>query len=610
MKRVFSFQIVFIFLLLTSSVLAKDTWLELKTPNFHLVGDVSEKELIEVGGRFEKFHQNLINSFSKFNFKTPFPTKVLVLQSNSKNSKKSQSFIAADDANFIFISSDTNYADIFQNYTKLLINNNLGQQKIPAWLNYGLAEYFSNRSSSTDLLLSQSNNLSNLKILLETDYFTLQNQSEDRKALFNAHSLAFLSFLLIENKTESFVKIEQLLEFFQQGKESRESISLAFQIDSRKIEDQFKGFLKSPKLLFKNEGSEYDQEFNVSLISEAKGLATVGDYFYYSNRLKEAKEILEKVLKSEPKQALALSTLALIKAKEFYYSEAEELAEEAIKNEPQNYLNFYRFAVVLSRQGMTEFGFVSGYHPSLAEKMRRALYQSIELNPLYPESYVLLSFVNYVRNEQLDESLRLLRNAFGFAPNNQRYLLRRAEINLRKENFMEARKDALAVYRFASNEFIKLYAQNTIQRIDSTEFQLARIRNEKTKYVNDDIVTEKPLTEEEIRKLREKAVTEQIRAVLRRPKSEEKRVLASLSKIECGREKIDFVFKTQNGLLRLQSKSFDGVNLISFIEELSDFRLNCGNINKENFASIIYGGIEVKTDTLISIEFVPKGFKF
>lgn len=82
-----------------------------------------------------------------------------------------------------------------------------------------------------------------------------------------------------------------------------------------------------------------------------------------------------------------------------------------------------------------------------------------------------------------------------------------------------------------------------------------------------------------------------------------------MNKIECGKEKIDFVFKTQSGLLRLQSRSFDGVSLISYIEELSDFRLNCGTVNKENFASIIYGGAIEKADTLISIEFVPKGFK-
>ena len=284
------------------------------------------------------------------------------------------------------------------------------------------------------------------------------------------------------------------------------------------------------------------------------------------------------------------------------------MAEKAVKNEPDNFQNYFRYAAVLSRQGMTEHGFVSGYHPVLAEKMRQALKKAITLNPTFTESYALFAFVNYVRNEQIDESLKLIKKALEIVPKNQRYLLRQAELNLRKENFTEARKDALSVYRSAPTEPLKLYAQNTIQRIDSTEFQLNRIRNEKTKYVNDDIVSEKPLSEEEIKRLREKAVAEQIRAVLRRPKVEEKRVLASLTRIECGKERIDFTFKTPTGLLRLQAKNFDAISLISFIEGMSDFRLNCGNVSKENLASVIFGG-EKKMDNLVSIEFVPKGFK-
>lgn len=603
MKNVFSFQTILLFLLLTNSIWAKDVWFELNTPNFQIVGNAEEKEIREVANKLENFYHNFQKTFSKFQFKTPFPSKVIV----SQNRKLKQDFIFADDANYIIISPDSDYADIFHAYANFLINNNLGQDKTPAWLNRGLAEYFANRNHTNDLLLSQQNNLFTLQILLETDNFTLQSQNEERKSLFNAQSLAFLSFLLNEKGAGKFATIENFIELLQQGKDTREALILTFQFDHKKLENEFREFLKQPKLATLSM-TNVSQDFQVLPISEAKSLATLGEFFYYANRQKEATEFLEKSLKIEPNLSLAFSTLALIKAKEFYYDEAEELAEKAIKNEPDNFLNYYRYAVVLSKQGMTEHGFVSGYHPVLAEKMRQSLKKAIELNPSFAESYALFAFVNYVRNEQIDESLKLLKKVLEVAPQNQRYLLRQAELNLRKENFTEARKDALSVFRSAPTESLKLYAQNTIQRIDSTEFQLNRIRNEKTRYVSDDLVTEKPLSEDEIKRLREKAVADQIRAVLRRPKTEEKRVLASLTKIECGKERVDFMFKTPTGLLRLQAKNFDGVSLISFIEGMSDFRLNCGNVSKENLASVIFGG-EKKTDNLVSIEFVPKGFK-
>ena len=598
------FQIIFVILLLTASAFAKDVWFELNTANFQLAGEVNEQELREVARKLEQFHENFQKSFTKIQFKTPFPSKVIVLKNTSKYLKPNQNFITADDASYISVAPDADYADIFHSYANFLINNNLGQGKIPAWLNHGLAEYFANRNNTKDLLVAQQNNLSSLQILLETDNFTLQSQTDERKALFNAESLAFLSFLLKEGKFEA---IEKLTELLEQGKEKREALILAFQFDYKKGENEFRQFLKQPKLV-NSSNQNQTQDFQIAPISEAKSLAVLGEFLFYSNTLKEAKEILEKSLKLEPNLSLALSTLALLKAKEFYYDEAAELAEKAIKNEPDNFLNYFRYAAVLSKQGMTEYGFVSGYHPVLAEKMRQSLKKAIDLNPHYAESYALFALVNYARNEQIDESLKLLQKALDVAPQNQRYLLRRAELNLRKENFIEARRDALDVLRFAPNESLKLYAQNTFQRIDSTEIQLNRIRNEKTKYFNDDIVTEKPLTDEEIKRLREKAVAEQIRVVLRRPNLQEKRVLASLTRIECGKERIDFVFKTSTGSLRLQAKNFDEVSLLSFIEGMTDFRLNCGNVNKENYASVIYGG-EKKADNLVSIEFVPKGFK-
>lgn len=612
MKRLFSFQIIFVILLFIFPVCAKDVWLEINTQNFQIVGNAEENELREAAKKLEQFQETLQKSFSKIQLKMPFPAKVVIFDGESKYRKANQSFIEGEGANYLIITLDKNssdnFSDAFHSYVNFLINNNLGQSKIPAWLNHALAEYFVNRSNTNNLLITQQNNLSSLQILLETDYFTLQSQNEERKALFNAQSLAFLSFLLNGRSENSSEKIEKLIEYFQSGKDTREALILTFQIDYRKAEDEFRQFLKQPKLVTKNDFSSFTQEFQFSAISEAKSLAILGEFLYFSNRQKDAEEVLEKSLKLEPNQNLVLSTLALVKAKDFYYDEAQDLIEKAISDEPNNYLNYFRYAAVLSRQGMTEYGFVSGYHPFLAEKMRQNLRKAIELNPDFIESYALFAFVNYVRSEQLDESLKLLKKALNVAPQNQRYLLRLAELNLRKENFIEARKDALEVFRSAPTEALKLYAQNTIQRIDTTEFQLNRIRNEKTKYVNDDIVTEKPLSEEEIRKLREKAVADQIKAVLRRPRMEEKRVLASLTKIDCGKEKIDFVFNTPNGLLKLQSKSFDEVSLLSFIEELSDFRLGCGNISKENYASIIYGS-ELKGNNLISIEFVPSGFK-
>ncbi len=636
MKSSIFWRIVFLLVVnisLVTIISAKDQWLEIRSTHFNLVGNANENEIREVAFKLEHFHQVFRQSFPKLNIETPFQTNVIVFKDDSTlNSYQLQTpkisnkyFLAGDDANYAILSINNSVAleQIYEGYAKFLLENNIGRKNLPAWLFEGLAEYFQTLkirdgqnvefgNSPKNVQILQQNKLIPFDIVFETDHFTLQNQGNDRKSIFRAESWALIQYLLKDE--QNLEKIEKFIEMRQLGSDSKKALVESFQTSFAKVREEFSKFIQMNDLVsqtIKLEIKPPTETLTVSNILEAKSYAVLADFFYYQHRFKEAETLIEKSLKLEPNQSLALTTLALIKAQGYYYEEAEKLAERAIKIEPDNYFNQYRFALALSKRGMTEYGFVSGYNVTLANQMRDALKQAIELNPSFSESYALLAFVNFVRNEQLDESLGFINQVLQTAAGNQKYQIRLSEILLRKEKFSEARKLAIQVFQNTPSEGARLYSQNTIQRIDSTEYQLERIRNQKTKYVNDDIVTEKPLSDEEIRKLREKAINDEIRAILRRPKPDEKRVLGSLTKIFCGKNKVDFFVVTQNGLFKLRSNSFDGIILLSLVEEMSDYRLGCGTLVRENNASIIFKSDKdsAKTGEIISIEFVPKGFK-
>ena len=78
---------------------------------------------------------------------------------------------------------------------------------------------------------------------------------------------------------------------------------------------------------------------------------------------------------------------------------------------------------------------------------------------------------------------------------------------------------------------------------------------------------------------------------------------------QCGKSNVDFIITTPTGNLKLQTNSIDGINLLSLVAEMADYQLGCGTIVKENNASIIFKGDSMKMGEIISIEFVPKGFK-
>lgn len=603
-----------------------ENWFAIKTKQFEIYGNVSQSELINTAEKLENFHQIFARNFPKSEIKIPFQTKIIVLKDSETinrfklNLKQSDDyFLTADDVNYgiIQLNDSQTFARVVTGYSKFLLENNFGRNVIPTWLYEGLGEYFqginhlgNNRfefvNSPNNVEILQKNQIP-LKILLETDYFTLQNQEIDRKNLFRAQSVALLQFLL--KNSDNLQKVENFIEFRQREIEEKKAFVEAFQISLAKLSQEFSNYpIEKDKI---NYSSEFLQtaKFETLPISEAKSVAVIADFLYYSGYLKESENLIEKSLKLEPNQTLALTTLALIKAKKFYYNEAEKFAEKAVEVESNNYLNHYRLALCLSKRGMTEFGFVSGYDKILANQIRENVEVAIELNPAFASAYSLFAFVNYVRNDELDLSLERIAQALKLAKGNHQFQLRLAELNLRKENFSDARKIALGVLQTTPFEGVKLYAQNTIQRIDATEYQLERIKNNNAKYVNDGLVTENPLSDEEIRKLREKATNDQIRVALRRPKPDEYRVFGSLKRIDCGKNKVDFLVTTPTGQIKMQSNSFDGISLLSLVEEMSDYRLGCGAMLRENNASIIYKKNSTKTDELISIEFVPKGFR-
>src|ERR1043166_2627246 len=64
-------------------VAAKDTWVSVRTKNFLMLGNASEKEIRSVGLKLEQFREAFTNIFPNIRFNTPVPTTVIVFKSDS-----------------------------------------------------------------------------------------------------------------------------------------------------------------------------------------------------------------------------------------------------------------------------------------------------------------------------------------------------------------------------------------------------------------------------------------------------------------------------------------------------------------------------------------------
>lgn len=645
----FFFQIILLCLILcvspTIAAAAKNEWTKVRSKNFQLIGDASDKEIRGVATNLEQFRETFRQFFTDVNFNSSAPVNVVVFKSDEslrdfrppdedgkKNDSAAGYFQSGEAGNYIVLSvadkKTPDYRAIFHEYIHFLVNENLGRSAVQPWLSEGLAEYYetfqieNDRQATLDslhndhLLVLQQNKLIPFEAFFDMDYYSLRKQGNHGAGLFFAQAWALTHYLMHGDNGARRSQLNKFIQLVLKEKNQKYAFAEAFQTDYQTIQGELKKHIEQKSFraaAFTNLKSKsvFDGEMQTAPATEAEAKIVLSDLLYQSDRLPEAAALLEEVMKLDGGSSLANSSLGLVKMKQGKFEEAEKYMEKAVALDDKNYLAHFRRAYFLSREGMTDYGFVSNYTAARAAQIRESLDKAITLNPNFPESYKLYAFVNYVRSEAIDRAIEYLDRALKFAPGNQWNQMRVAELAMRKEDFEKARRIARKIYETAPDDRLRVYAKNTIYRIDSYESQLESLKNPRRKRLRE--VTDQPLTEEESARLNWLAMLEDINRSLRRVKSDEKRVLGYLTRIECGANGIEYSIKTDNQILKLSSETFDTLILMSYIADETGKQIGCGTLKKDAFAVIRYRPSAIanakSAGEILSIEFVPEKFK-
>jgi Tfp pilus assembly protein PilF len=626
---------------LNFDVFAKDDWLKVQSKNFQLVGNAGENDLRGAATRLEQFRFVFTQLFPDLNFSSPIPTRVVVFKDKEtfdqfKTIEWSAGFFQpGEDVNYIVLKAEGDNPEslrtIFHEYTHFLIDNSLGRSVIPPWFNEGIAEYYEQFSIENDrkvtlgganpnhLSLLRQNKLIPFENFFAVDYYTLQKQTKQSAQLFYAQSWALLHYLMhgTDGGARGDKQLKQFVALLLQGKKTKEAFEQAFEMDYAAMQMRLKKYLEQEKFavstVYLKEKLSFDDQMQTFALSESEAKAIQGDLLYHTRRLDEAEKVLGEALALDANSGFANTALGLVNLRRKKFAEARIFLEKAIRTDAQNYLAFFSYAYAISREGMTDYGFATHYNPTDAEIMRINLRKAIDLNPNFAESYNLFAFISFVRNENLGEAIGMIKKALTIAPGNQRYALRLAELYFRQENFSAARSLAQKILQTASDDELRIYAENTLRNINSLEEQLASIKNE-IKREQSELISDAPLSEEEIARRREKAMLESLNETLRRPKSNEKRLLGYVTNIDCQPQQIIISMKADTQTFELKSDSFETISLISFDSKLVNAELGCGQLEKENLAVITFrperDAKSKIAGEIVSVEFVPKNFKF
>lgn len=640
--------ITFFCLVLFSAIpaTARDTWVNVRSKNFFLVGNASEKEIRAVATKLEQFRETFRQVFPRAKFNNSVQTNVVVFKSASSykpfKPKRADGkadewvagyFQAGEDVNYITLSTEgekeDTYGTIFHEYVHFLLRNNLGDSNIPPWFNEGLAEYYQTFQIKDDikatlgnvqsehLSILQRTQLIPLKTLFAVDYYQLYQNGSHSRTIFYAQSWALMHYLIQGNKGANLGSLDKFLTLLRNKVAPKTAFQQAFGYDYATMEAALKKYVAQrtfmATLVTFPQKLVFDTEMTAAPVSEGEANAYLGDLLYHTGEYTDAETYLKNALAQDANSAMANTSLGLVKMKQRKFDEAKKYLETAVAAGQKNHLAHYNYAYVLSRESMDEFNYVTSFPADKVKKMRESLIKAIELNPSFGGSYSLLAFIGMVNNENLDEAVAYLKKGIAAEPGKQEYVLQTAEIYLRQQKFKEAREIAENLARTASEPEIHSRAESILRSIEQYEDAMAQNEAMRKQYESGANRPGRPaqrktLSDEEIKKLQEDSVIDGLNRLLQKPKEGEKQAVGYVQKITCAGGMVTYSVKTESEALTLTSKDFASLDLLAMTPEAEALALGCAAKIQNILTVVVYRpGKDAKAkSTLLSVAFVPK----
>jgi len=638
-------------------VAAKDVWTQVRSKNFLLIGNASEKDIRKVGTRLEQFRETFRLLFNNTKVTAPIPTNVIVFKSDASykafkpkradgkiDTQIAGYFQPGEDVNYITLSTEGSdketYGTIFHEYVHFIIETNFSKADVPPWFNEGLAEYYQTFEIVDDqivrlgvfqqnhLYLLQQSRLMPLDTLFGITNYQLHQTADHSRSIFYAESWALIHYLIQRGKSAA---LDRFLDLVTSGEVPQKAFQDAFQTTYASMETELKRYVAQNRFNYHEftlkKKLVFDAEMQTSVISDAESNAYLGDLLYHTNRADDAEPLLVEALKADPASSLANTTLGMVKMKQRRYDQAKTFLEKAIAGDQKNHLALYRYAFLLSREGQDEFGYSAAISKETADKMRTALKKAIEIQPTFTESYELLAYVNLVRGEDLDESIAMLQKARSLQPGNQRYALRLAEIYTRQQKYADAIAITEKLAAGADDGELRSRAANLLERIKQMKAIDERNAAERKRYeaalagaakgdrpplVRRVEQSERP-SEVEMAKQQADANLRTLNLAVRPPADGERRVLGRVLKIDCKVRPLAFTIKTPTETFSVTSVDFNSLTLNTFDAAANDVQVGCdANLAAFN-ALITYRAAQTAKGTsrgsLVAIEFVPTDFR-
>ncbi len=482
-------------------------WIEVRSPQFIVFSDGSEKQARSTAARFEEFRALIQQVLPRLRVDSGHPLIILAARDEDslrrllpqfweqkELARPSGIFVSGPEKYYVALRLDAAgeypYQAVYHEYVHMLMRLNF--RELPLWLNEGLAEFFGHatlagrdsglgRPSNLQLRLLRESRMLPLDVLMAADHDSPHYREADKTPLFYAQCWALTHYFMIGDKGEHADQLLSFLDLVLKDTDPSTAAVSAFgdlaQLGQRL--EQYIGqlsfyFLRVPLKLGIDSG-----RFRLRSVDAAERLALEGDFHVHMQRFAEAKAALDEALQLDPQNASAHESMG------FYYLSQNDSARAlphfvaAVRLNSTSYLaHFYAARAAWDAGGEVN-----------PEAIKTHLRRTIELNPRFVPAYVNLSRLLAGRDGNFEEALSLARKASELEPGVLQHHLDVARILLRMNQAEAASKLAERIRASAGSRADRSAAESLLAEIQRHEQNLTESRRAGE--------TERPLRQQE-----------------------------------------------------------------------------------------------------------------
>jgi hypothetical protein len=554
------------------------SWRRVDVPHFTVVGNVNDRELVDVATAFERFRDALAQLFRSAATATIVPTVVLVFDSGKtfdgfkplvqgKPREADGLIVSSPDLDYVALAAGSRgLRGAFHEYVHLAARNL--RAPLPLWLSEGIAEYFSTfESARGGNKASIGEPIPAHLMLLKSEWLELDDlraiapdspryNEDERRSVLYAESWAFVHFLLHGTPSRRD-HLEKYLSAIESGAAEPEVWERIFGQQAlgngvREYVDRAQSRMIAATTTTKVEATAAA----ATALSDADADAFLGEYLVRAGREADGKARLQSVARAE--------------------------------GAGRDWLADYMFAVTVAKTAAPE---ATGAQISAA---RSALQRTLRSRPdLAHASHLLAGFA--LQEGDLDAARDASESAAFLAPARFEYTLRLAEVFTRRKEYVKARSVLGPLMTNPAAAGVRERVRTQLASIAEAERAAAAAAS--TAAPVPDASPAGPLLD------------------LRRLQSGEERTAGVLARIDCDRKKgVTFHVRVESRTEEYRAVRFQDVEFVSYRDDLAG-EVKCGARDTEDLVYVTWkegapaGAGAPPSKTIVALEFLPKDYK-